>query len=68
MRGLGSEVGSLSAMEIPGCNEDERCILKRGTNATVEIDFVISKLMCFVFEKHEISDDHLVNRNQIRHF
>lgn len=40
---LGSEVGTLSSLEIPGCNEDERCILKRGTNATVEIDFAISE-------------------------
>lgn len=40
---IGSEAGTLASLEIPGCNEDERCILKRGTNATVEIDFAISE-------------------------
>lgn len=40
---VGSQTGTLNLLEIPGCKEDERCILRRGTNATVEIDFAISE-------------------------
>lgn len=40
----GSEVGSFTKISVSNCNENQaRCILKRGTNATVAIEFTISK-------------------------
>lgn len=42
---LGSEVGTLTSIEITGCeSSEERCIIKRGDNATIKIDFAAGKL------------------------
>jgi hypothetical protein len=48
---IGSEVGTFSKVSVSDCDETKaRCILKRGTNATVTIEFKISKSeMCLSF-------------------
>lgn len=41
---IGSEVGKFGKVSVSDCDETKsRCILKRGTNATVTIEFNISK-------------------------
>lgn len=47
----GSEVGSIENIQIPGCDNEERCVFKRGTNATINIDFKISEYnLIFIYK------------------
>ncbi|XP_017786615.1 PREDICTED: ecdysteroid-regulated 16 kDa protein-like [Nicrophorus vespilloides] len=40
----GSAIGSVNKVSVSGCNKDmSRCILKRNTNATVDIEFVANE-------------------------
>lgn len=41
---IGSVNGKVTEVRVTGCTEaDKQCILKRNTNATIEIDFEASK-------------------------
>lgn len=41
---LGSETGKFSKVKVPNCDETAKaCVLKRHTNATIELDFTLGK-------------------------
>lgn len=41
---LGSEIGKFTKIMVSNCDETKpRCILKRGTNTSVAIEFTLSK-------------------------
>lgn len=43
---LGSETGKFSAVKLPSCDESANaCVLKRNTNATIEVDFNLSEYL-----------------------
>ncbi|KAG7197334.1 hypothetical protein KM043_018447 [Ampulex compressa] len=39
----GSDVGRLKSVDVTGCEDKTQCVLKRGTNVTIEIVFEPSK-------------------------
>lgn len=42
---LGSKTGQFSKVKVSNCDESSNvCVLKRNTNATIELDFKLSKL------------------------